>query len=92
MACIQSHTVFSNIQQAGAVDVNAKNKFSGHHAAFNADSCTMALTSQGKYKCGANLVWVNQLWSVAPGIPMNPSAISRLSSFYLEAPGTTPWT
>jgi hypothetical protein len=50
----------------------------------------MALTSQGKYKCGANLFWINQLWTAVPGIPINPSSIERLTAFYLESPGPVP--
>ena len=50
----------------------------------------MALTSQDKSKCGAKLFWASDLWSASPGIPRNPSAISRLSYYYLEAPGPVP--
>ena len=71
-------------KKADTVDIHAKTD-SAHQAAFNADLCAMALTSQCKR--GAHLFCVNQLWSVSPGIPMNPSAMSRLPSFYLEAPG-----
>ena len=34
LACIQAHTLFSNIQQADAVDFNAKKKDSGHQSAL----------------------------------------------------------
>lgn len=89
IAKINEHPLFVNIHEADALDIDKK-KYSSHQAAYNPDACAMALTSQGKYKCGANLFWLNQLWSATPGIPMNPSAIDRLSSYYLEAPGPVP--
>ena len=50
----------------------------------------MALTSQGKYTCGANLFWINQLWSASPSAPINPTSVERLASYYLEKPGPVP--
>ena len=88
---IKGHPLFHNIQEQDAADIDSQKKeYSGHQAAFNAHACAMALTSQGKYKCGGNLFWINQLWSASPGIPINPSAVERLSSYYLETPGPVP--
>lgn len=91
IAVITAHPLFAKIQESDPATIDAKLKdFSGHQAAFDASACAMALTSQGKYKCGANLFWINQLWSAAPEVPINPSAVDRLSSYYLETPGPVP--
>ena len=91
IAVITAHPLFTKIQECDPAAIDAQKKeFSGHQAAFDASACAMALTSQGKYKCGANLFWINQLWSAAPEVPINPSAVDRLSSYYLETPGPVP--
>jgi hypothetical protein len=91
IAKIKEHPLFDGIQEADASGIDSNNReYSSHQAAFSVKDCATALTSQGKYKCGANLFWVNQLWSASPGIPMNPTAVQRLSSYYLDAPGPVP--
>ena len=46
MACIQAQTLFTNIQNADAADINTKSTDLDHQANFKADACAMALTSQ----------------------------------------------
>ena len=87
---INEHPLFKDIHQEDPADVEAKSKFSGHQAAFNLDACQRALTSHGKYKCGANVFWINHLWTATPGIPLNPSSIERFISHYFENPGPVP--
>ena len=55
---ITGHPLFHNIQEQDAAEIDTQKKeYSGHHqAAFNEHACAMALTSQGKYKCGGKPV------------------------------------
>ena len=89
IAVIKAHPAFHKIHEQGAAAI-AQKEYSGHQVAFDESACAMALTLQGKYKSGANLFWINQLWSASPGIPINPSAIDRLSAYYLEKPASFP--
>ena len=62
LAVIKGHPLFKDIESVNPAAIDAtKKEFSGHQAPFDATACAMALTSQGKYKCGANLFWINQL-------------------------------
>jgi hypothetical protein len=91
LAVIKGHPLFKDIESADAAVIDAKNKeFSGHQAPFDATACAMALTSQGKYKCGANLFWINQLWTAAPSVPINPASVDRLAAYYLDQPAAVP--
>lgn len=91
LTLIKGHSLFRDIESSDAAAIDAQKKeYSGHQAPFDAAACAMALTSQGKYKCGANLFWINQLWSAAPSVPINPTSVERLASYYLENPGPVP--
>lgn len=91
LAVITGHSLFKGIESVNPAAIDAtKKEFSGHQAPFDATACAMALTSQGKYKCGANLFWINQLWSAAPSVPINPTSVERLTDYYLKDPGPVP--
>jgi hypothetical protein len=91
LTVIKGHDLFRDIESSDAAAIDSRKKeYSGHQAPFDETACAMALTSQGKYKCGANLFWINQLWSATPGVPINPAAVDRLTAYYLETPGPVP--
>eukprot|EP00969_Alexandrium_andersonii_P124381 5496737-Alexandrium_andersonii.AAC.1 len=42
---------------------------------FDAEQFDLAMQSEGRYMCGANMLWANPFFSAQSGVPLNPKSI-----------------
>ena len=88
LACVQAYTLFSSMRKSDVSDTNAMKKDSGHQA--KRMLVLWPLTSQGQYKCDANLFWVNSLWSASPSILDEPVGDFEALLLLLGGSGVSP--
>jgi len=82
---------FPGIVDQDPLHVSAQDgALSGYQAIYADTMYSAAMKSVGKYRCGGNMMWVNNLFSAAPGIPMVETRIASIVQYYFQKPAPYP--
>ena len=73
---------FNNIEHEEPLRVGA----GGTQSPFDEKSMRLSLKNRGRYICGGNLFWLDVIFNIAPGIPLQWSAIEHLIARYFSCP------
>ena len=78
---IMAHPAFDGLSSMAPLPLDQ----GGQCAPFNVAEFKMKMSKREIYTCGANLLWMNNLWSCAPQVPVNRAGVAALRSCVMRS-------
>ena len=80
LQAIVAHPAFDGISSQAPLSLNE----GGQCSPFDLTEFKMKMNKKEVYTCGANLLWINNIWSSASQVPVNRTGVAALRSYMLR--------